>query len=357
MENNKRIVVKVGSNVISESGGGPDRNRIKHLVNQIHKLKSNGYSVILISSGAVASGRGVIELSEKIDPISRRQILSSIGQVKLINIYDQFFQELNENCAQILVTQSDFRDRNHYLNMQNCVNSLLQHDVIPIINENDTVSITELMFTDNDALAGMVSSLVAADQLIILSNVDGIYTGNPSNDDSKLIEEVNALEEFEQYISSNKSSFGRGGMLTKANMALKMADLGVEVHIANGTRSNVLLDLINQKAPSTKFPAKKKKDSTRQWIASSEKFAKGIIKINKGAVQALLENDAASLLPVGVTEVHGDFQEKDIVQVENETGQIIGYGRVAYSSSEAQSVVGKQGEKPRVHYNCLYIKD
>ncbi len=357
MENNKLLVIKIGSNVIAEREGGPDQKRIQHLVAQVAQLKKTGYNIVLVSSGAVASGRDTVQLSEKIDPISKRQVLSAIGQVKLINLYNQYFNELNLNCAQVLVTQSDFKDRIHYLNIQNCINSLLQHDVIPIVNENDTVSITELMFTDNDELAGMVSSLVDADQLIILSNVDGIYTGDPNESESELIKEVNELSEFEKFISSNKSSFGRGGMLTKANMALKMADLGVEVNITNGKIDNILNSLIKNTAKTTRFPAKKKKDSTKKWIASSEKFAKGSVIINNGAAKALLEDEAASLLPVGVSKILGDFEEKDIVQVEDENHNIIGFGRVAYSANNAEKIIGKKGERPIIHYNYLYVKD
>ena len=231
MENqeNKLIVVKVGSNVISELHGGPDKARIQHLVQQIQTLREQGIKVVLVSSGAVASGRAMIDLPDKLDPISRRQILSSIGQVKLLDLYNDFFGKYDVHCAQVLVTQSDFRDRNHYLNIQNCLSALLQHDVLPIVNENDTVSITELMFTDNDELAGLIATLVNADELIILSNVDGIYSGDPKNPESKLIEQVTDEEDFASFISNDKSSFGRGGMLTKGNLAIKMADLGIDV--------------------------------------------------------------------------------------------------------------------------------
>ena len=188
-------------------------------------------------------------------------------------------------------------------------------------------------------------------------HVDGVFTGNPDDKASRLIEKVNAITEVENHISLNRSSFGRGGMLTKATMALKMADLGVEVYIANGTKKNVLIDLVTDNARCTFFPAKRKIDSTRKWIASSEKFAKGVLKINQGAVKAMLENEAASLLPIGVESISGDFYEKDIVRVEDETNNVIGWGRISCSSNEAASLIGKKGKKALIHYNYLYIKD
>lgn len=358
MENqeNKLIVVKVGSNVISELHGGPDKARIQHLVQQIQTLRERGIKVVLVSSGAVASGRAMIKLPEKLDPISRRQILSSIGQVKLLDLYNDFFGKYDVHCAQVLVTQSDFRDRNHYLNIQNCLSALLQHDVLPIVNENDTVSITELMFTDNDELAGLTATLVNADELIILSNVDGIYSGDPKNPESKLIERVTDEEDFASFISNDKSSFGRGGMLTKGNLAIKMADLGVDVCIANGKKENILIDLIDGKAKGTFFESKKKKAPTKQWLATSERFSKGKIFINEGAKQALLENDAASLLPVGVIKIEGEFEPKDIVSVIDEQGEAIALGRIDYNTENAIETIGKNGLKALIHYNYLYIK-
>ena len=358
MENKetKLIVVKVGSNVISELHGGPDKSRIEHLVNQIQTLRDQGNKVILVSSGAVASGRAMVNLPEKIDPISRRQILSSIGQVKLLDLYNEYFSSYDVHCAQVLVTQNDFRDRTHYLNIQNCLGALLQYDVLPIVNENDTVSITELMFTDNDELAGLIASLINADELIILSNVDGIYNGDPKDPSSQLIERVEEGQDFSSYISNDKSSFGRGGMLTKANLAMKMADLGISVCIANGKKKNILLDLMNDKAKGTFFAAKKKKAPTKQWVATSEKFSKGKIFINEGAKKALLENDAASLLPVGVVKIEGEFELNDIISVIDENGNSIALGRVDYDFKSAQAVIGKNGQKPLVDYNYLYLK-
>src|ERR1700761_1085368 len=252
--NYQRIVIKIGSNVLTQKDGLPDLLRISHLVDQIAKIKKQGKEVVLVSSGAVASGRSLISISEKFDSVATRQLFASIGQVKLINTYAQLFEKYNVLCSQVLVTKEDFRDRLHYLNMKNCLKILLQHHVIPVVNENDVVSVTELMFTDNDELAGLIASMLNAQALILLSNVDGIYDGDPKLAASTLLEEINnSTLDFSSFISSSKSQFGRGGMITKSTMSQKVAQLGIAVHIANGTKDDILIDVLNNTAKHTRF--------------------------------------------------------------------------------------------------------
>src|SRR6201996_5265890 len=250
----QRIIIKIGSNVFTQTNGLPDLERIKHLVEQIAAIKKQGKEVILVSSGAVASGRSLITVSERSDAVATRQLLASIGQVKLINTYSQLFGQFDILCSQVLVTKEDFRDRVHYLNMKNCLEILLQHNVIPVVNENDVVSITELMFTDNDELAGLIAAMLNAQALIILTNVDGIYNGNPDTNGAKVIEEVcGGKVDFSSFVSSGRSQFGRGGMITKSTMAQKIAQLGIAVHIANGTKENVLNDVLDGTIVHTYF--------------------------------------------------------------------------------------------------------
>src|SRR5690606_9263572 len=224
----KRLVVKIGSNVLTKENGLPDLERIESLVVQLSEIKKQAKEVIVVSSGAVASGRSLIKISKKLDDVTSRQLLSSIGQVKLINTYSDLFAKQGLLCSQVLVTKEDFRDRLHYLNMKNCFEGLLQHNVIPIVNENDVISVTELMFTDNDELAGLIASMLNADALIILSNVDGIYNGDPRDTVSEVIKEVDytASAGLKSFITTGKSQFGRGGMMTKSSMAMKIAQLG-----------------------------------------------------------------------------------------------------------------------------------
>lgn len=189
---------------------------------------------------------------------------------------------------------------------------MLENKVIPIVNENDTISVTELMFTDNDELSGLISAMMDSETLVILSNIDGIYNGAPGQADSKVIPEIHPGQELSQYIQSGKSSFGRGGMLTKCNIARKVADEGIEVIIANGKKENILPDLLreNSSAICTRFiPSANPISSIKRWIAHSEGFAKGELHINAGAVKAIHSQQAVSILPVGVTRIEGDFRK------------------------------------------------
>ncbi|KAI9549755.1 Glutamate 5-kise [Daphnia sinensis] len=207
MLNSKLLVIKVGSNVLTQDDGLPDLLRMEKLVAQIQSLIEHQIKVVLVSSGAVAFGRKSILLPEKLNPIIKKQIWASTGQIRLINHYRELFQHHKQEVAQILVTKEDFRDRKHFLNMKNCIQALLQQGILPIINENDTVTITELMFTDNDELASLTAAMIDADTLILLTNVDGIFTGNPSEPRSKLIPKVSSsMPEIASYVSASKSS-------------------------------------------------------------------------------------------------------------------------------------------------------
>src|SRR5690554_2330933 len=186
----KKITIKVGSNVLTKPDGTLNVSQIAHLVDQISFLRKNGVEIVLISSGAVAAGRAVLRPTKKIDTISKRQLWSALGQIKLINRYSDFFGEHDLVCAQVLTTKENFSSRVHYLNMKNCFTTLLENRVVPIVNENDTISVTELMFTDNDELSALIASMVNSEALIILTNVDGVYNANPKSKNAQLIEQI-----------------------------------------------------------------------------------------------------------------------------------------------------------------------
>lgn len=309
----KRIAIKIGSNVLAAKEGGLDLDRIKQLVSQISTLHKKGFEIILISSGAVAAGRSQIT-DDKLDAVSARQLFSAIGQAKLINHYYDFFKEQGIICGQVLTTKESLGTRSHYLNQRNCMEVMLQHGVVPIVNENDTISVTELMFTDNDELSGMVATMMDASRLIILSNIDGIYDGNPSEPTSSVIREVfPGKRDLSAYIQTSKSSFGRGGMQTKTNIASKVADEGLEVIIANGKKDDILLKLLtsHDEVICTRFlPSEEPATSVKKWIAHSEGFAKGEIHIDAKAAEALMDEEtASSVLMVGVTEIIGNFEK------------------------------------------------
>ncbi len=358
-----RIAIKIGSNVLTRPDGSLDVTQVSSIVDQVCRLRSAGIETVLISSGAVACGRGECRHidTSRLDNVSQRQFFSAIGQVKLINRYYDLFHEHNVQVGQVLTMKESFSTRRHYLNQRNCMLVMLDAGVIPIVNENDTISVTELMFTDNDELSGLIATMLDCDALVILSNIDGIFDGDPRNPESKLIPIVSQDDEISSVIVTEKSGFGRGGMVTKHRIARKVSDEGIEVIIANGRRENILIDLFldkNPLTPSTRFlPSQSPASSMKRWIAHSEGFVKGIVKINEKAADSLTSTfKAASLLPVGILEIEGEFEKDDLVKVVDISGSLIGIGRVSYSSEDARKLIGIHGCKPLIHYDYLYIE-
>lgn len=353
-----RIAIKVGSNVLSREDGSLDITRISALVDQVSELRKQNYEIILISSGAVAAGKARVKPKCKLDVVSSRQIYSSVGQARLINQYYTFFDNHNIPCGQVLTTKENFATRHHYLNQRNCMTAMLDNGIIPIVNENDTISVTELMFTDNDELSGLVATMLNCESLVILSNIDGIYNGNPSSKASKVITKIDTLKDnIEEYIQSSKSSAGRGGMQTKYNIARKIAEEGVEVIIANGKKENILLELMNNpETLCTRFiPSSKPASTVKKWIAHSESFSKGEIYVNQGASEALRGDNAVSLLPVGITHIKGLFEAGDIVTIIDEKEKHIGVDCTTFDSEEVERLIGQNNVKPVIHYDYLYI--
>lgn len=368
-----RIAVKIGSNVLTRRDGTLDVTRMSALVDQVAELHKAGVEIILVSSGAVASGRSEIHPAKKLDSVDQRQLFSAVGQAKLINRYYELFREHGIPVGQVLTMKENFATRRHYLNQKNCMTVMLENGVIPIVNENDTISVSELMFTDNDELSGLIASMMDAQVLIILSNIDGIYNGSPADPASEVIRKIEHGKDLSSYIQTSKSSFGRGGMLTKTNIACKVADEGITVIIANGKRDNILVDLLHQELPSlfpdvqssaldsqltyTRFiPAPQPVSSVKKWIAHSEGFAKGELHIDDCATKVLASDKAVSILPIGITDVRGEFEKDDIVRIIDFEGNPIGVGKANCSSEQAREAMGKHGKKPVVHYDYLYIE-
>jgi glutamate 5-kinase len=250
-----RLVIKVGSNVLTRRDGKLDVTRMSALVDQIAWLRKQGYEVILVSSGAVACGRRELTVDHSLDSVEQRQLFSAVGQVKLVGLYYNLFREYGIHVGQVLTMKENFDPGEQYQNQQACMRVMLENNVLPIVNENDTVSVTELMFTDNDELSGLIAQMIHADTLILLSNIDGIYNGHPDDPASEIIREVESGTDLSQYIKAEKSAFGRGGMHSKYITATKVAQTGIRVIIANGERENILVDLINNKqnVPHTEF--------------------------------------------------------------------------------------------------------
>lgn len=371
-----RIVVKIGSNVITRKDGTLDVTRMSALVDQVAELHRKGHQIIMVSSGAVAAGRNEIRPERHLDTVSQRQLYSAVGQAKLINRYYELFRDHGMVCGQILTTKEGFGSRTHYLNQKHCMEVMLSENVIPVINENDTVSVTELMFTDNDELSGLVATMMDADILVILSNIDGIYDRDPSLEGSRVIREVRpGSVDLSSVVVAGKSTFGRGGMLTKSRIALKVASEGIEVVIANGKRDDILLRLLKRPAgpaPRNENPEDKvckdevictrilpgeRISGVKKWLAHSHDFVKGRLIVNAGAAESLLdESRAVSLLPVGIESVEGDFEKGDLVEIVAESGlKVLGLGCSEYTSAELKTLLGKKGQRPAVHYDYLVI--
>lgn len=359
-----RIVVKVGSNVLTRADGELDVTRMSALVDQIALLHEAGIEIILVSSGAVASGRGEFRrrgvASGELDSVSARQLFSAVGQARLINRYYEFFRDRSIICGQVLATKENLATRRHYLNQKHCMGVMLEAGVIPVVNENDTVSVSELMFTDNDELSGLIASMMDADALIILSNIDGIYTCDPSLPEARLVSRVGPSDNLEACISSVRSSLGRGGMSTKYRVARQVAAEGIDVVIANGKREHILpailgLDSAGPVAATVFEASPREPSSLKRWIAHGQSFAKGTVVVNAGAAEALLKG-GASLLPVGVTDVQGDFAAGDIITVTAPSGEVIACGRAGLGASAARRALGrKRCSAPLIHADYIYV--
>ena len=251
----RRIVIKIGSNVLTRKDGKLDVTRVSAIVDQVAWLRRHDIEVILVSSGAVACGRRELTVDHSLDSVEQRQLFSAVGQVKLVGLYYDLFREFGIHIGQVLTMKENFQPGEQYRNQQACMKVMLENDVLPIVNENDTVSVTELMFTDNDELSGLIAQMMQAETLILLSNIDGIYDGHPDDPESKIIPEVAPETDLSQYIKEEKSAFGRGGMHSKYTTAQKVQKTGIRVIIANGERENILVDLTENKqnVPHTEF--------------------------------------------------------------------------------------------------------
>lgn len=361
-ERDMRVAIKIGSNVLTRPDGSLDVTRVSAIVDQVCQLRKANIETVLISSGAVACGRGECRDMDtsRLDDVSQRQFFSAIGQVKLINRYYDLFHDHGVRVGQVLTMKESFSTRRHYLNQRNCMLVMMEAGVIPIVNENDTISVTELMFTDNDELSGLIATMLDCDVLVILSNIDGIFDGDPRKEGSRLIPIVKREDEISSVIVTEKSGFGRGGMVTKHRIARKVSDEGIEVIIANGRRENILTDILLDKNPSTPctrfLPSDSPVSSMKRWIAHSEGFVKGVVRVDDKASESLTSSKAISLLPIGVVEIEGDFEKDDLVRVEDNSGATIGIGRVSYGSEEARKCIGVHGCKPLIHYDYLYIE-
>jgi glutamate 5-kinase len=341
----RRIVAKFGTGLLTSGTDHLDLKVMSSLVEQIARLHRQGKEIVIISSGAIASGRQKLKKVPERKNTPFRQVLASVGQSHLMYTYEQLFSQYDITVAQALLTKEDLCDRSGYLNARNTLLALIELDIICIVNENDIVAIDEiegLKFGDNDNLSAMVANLVDADLLALLTDIGGLYTADPScNPQAQLIRRVDKIDtEIERMASDTASRQGIGGMTTKIEAARLATSSGINVIIADGRETDILVRISQGEEIGTFFPAQvDKMESKKRWMLSGL-ASKGKITVDKGAVLALKEHNK-SLLPAGVIKAEGEFHRGDIVDILNEKGKRIGYGISNYSSSDLAIIGGK----------------
>ncbi len=352
--NIRRIVVKVGSNVLT-CPQGLNLPVIDALSRQIMQLERSGHEVILVSSGAMAAGVRKLAIAKRPEAIPARQAVAAVGQAGLILTWEKALARHAKKVAQILLTAEDMTSRKRYLNARNTLNTLLDWGVLPIINENDTVMVDEIRFGDNDNLAAVITLLMDADILINLTDIDGLYDRDPrTHQDAELLSEIGTIgREIERYAGDIPGALGTGGMRSKIKAARKVTAAGIPMIIANGKKDGVLAAIFAGQPRGTFFKPKTERLSSRKcWLAFSLK-PKGVIRIDAGAARALTTG-GKSLLPSGIAAVSGQFNVGDPVQFAGPEGQVLGNGLVNYSAGDINKIKGLRsseiadclGEKP-----------
>jgi glutamate 5-kinase len=354
-----KIVIKVGTQSILSSDGTPFEPIMLHLVEQIVMLQKAGHHVVLVSSGAVSSGRKAAKQTlgrQYGNSIGEKQLLASLGQPELMRLYSALFKEHNMLVSQLLLTKHDFQTRQHYLNIARLLREILQQkNIVPIINENDSVAIEELMFTDNDELAGLIAAQMNVEKLIILSNVKGVYTGHPDEPGSEIISIIDPEKGWPE-VSAAKSAHGRGGMSSKLATARKMSGLGITTHIASIEVPSVITRIIAEEPLGTRILPSKKKSNIKKWMAYNNSKQNGAIAINEGLFALLKENKRVlSILPVGIEQCSGDFKKGDLVEIINPKGEKIGIGIAKYDSNKLSEYLGQKDKSVFIHYDHLHI--
>ncbi len=338
----KRIVIKVGSSLVTNDGRGADEVAIGKWCRQLSELSREGREVIMVSSGAIAEGMKRLGWTSRPTALSELQAAAAVGQMGLVQVYETKLRELGVISAQVLLTHADLADRERYLNARSTLNTLLGHGIVPVINENDTVVNDEIKFGDNDTLGALVANLIEADVLIILTDQRGLYTGDPRRDPAaELVSQARAGDEaLERMASGAGSSIGKGGMITKVLAAKRAAGSGASTVIAWGREPDVLLRLARGETIGTTLMASTAKLAARkQWMVDHLQL-RGAVVVDEGAATKVREQ-GKSLLPIGVTGVEGEFSRGDVIAVKSQFGGVVARGLANYSSAEARLIMRK----------------
>jgi glutamate 5-kinase len=341
-----RIVIKIGSNILTEASGGLNHKRIQTIAGDVSSVCDSGHEIVIVSSGAVAAGMKKLGLREKPREIRLKQAAAAVGQSSLMWAYEKSFEIYRKKVAQVLLTREDFSGRVRYLNSKNTLTTLLSYDIVPIINENDTVATEEIRFGDNDQLAALVSGLIDAERLIILSDVEGLYSSDPrKNQDAKIISCIDAITpEVEAAAGGAGSAFGTGGMFSKVLAAKKALSYGIKVNIISGRKKGLIASLMAGKQHGTEFRPQEKKISSRKgWIAYAIR-PKGSLTLDDGAVRAV-QKSGKSLLPSGIVHIDGMFDAGDAVYCTDAKGHRIAKGIVNYSAADIDKIKGRKSSE------------
>jgi len=337
----KRLVVKVGTAVVSAPDGALDTSRIADLAGQVDGLVTSGYEVVLVTSGAIGAGMAELGLAKRPTALPELQGAASVGQSRLMAAYNQSFSKHGHRAAQILLTRDDFDDRTRYLNVRNTVNALFEMGAIPVINENDTVSVDEIRFGDNDLLSALVASLLGADLLVLLTVVDGLLDGA-----GRVVPMVGRItDDIRRLDLGTRSSRGSGGMTSKLDAVAVVVGGGEPAVIANGTGPDVLERIVAGEEIGTFFaPQRRKTRSRKRWFAA--RTARGVIKVDEGARRAVAER-GKSLLPSGIVSVSGAFKKGDTVRIAGPDGRTFALGLSNLSSTDVAAVRGMRSQQVR----------
>jgi glutamate 5-kinase len=345
LKRSKRVVVKIGSALLTRNGQGLDVASIEEWVRQLAELRAQNIDVILVTSGAVAAGMQRMGRTERPHALHELQAMAAIGQMGLVQVYETAFQRHGRHTAQVLLTHDDMADRARYLNSRSTLRTLLDFGVVPIINENDTVATEEIRFSDNDSLAALVTGLVEADMLLILTDQQGLYDSDPrTNSNAKLVGEGKAGDPALLAMAGGSGALGRGGMRTKLLAAERAAHSGAATVIASGRETNVVVRVLAGESVGTHLTASQERMTARkQWLAGPTRVA-GKLTLDEGAVKVIREA-GKSLLPIGVKQVQGDFERGDVVVCIDAQGREIARGLTNYSAAEAGKIIGQSSDK------------
>ncbi len=343
----KKLVIKLGSSLLV-SEGKLRKKWLQSLADNVAELTKQEFQITIVSSGAIAVGRSILKLGNRKLALEEKQAAAAVGQIQLMSVYRDFFKKHNLHVAQILLTAADCNSRTRYLNSKNTIDALLKNQIIPVINENDSVAVDEIKIVDNDRLAARVAQMIDADAMILFSDIDGLYNQNPkTNKDAQLISKISTItKEIESMAGGSVSEVGTGGMITKIMAAKMLSHTKCKTFITNGIKNNSLRDFIEGKQKFTLFLSDETTSNSREKWLSGFLNTKGSAIVNACAVEAL-RGKKVSLLPIGVVGIKGEFHKGDAIFIRDENGQHIASGLSNFDSSDVKKILGKQSSEVR----------